>query len=335
VTGLRGLGAILRGAGLAAVCAIVGACGPSRAGQAGLILERTIPLPGVVGRIDHLAIDLAGGRLFVAALGNNTVEVVDLRTGGRLAQVRGQVEPQGLAWLPERGELVVASGDGQVGVYAGADLKRVALVKVGEDADNVRVDGAGRAVVGYGAGALATLDPASRAVVATVRLPAHPESFRIDGSRAFVNLPDARQTAVVDLTTGAVTATWPTLRPRWHFPMALDKAQGLLAIADRLPARLRLLDMADGHTVLETGVCGDSDDLFFDDKRRRLYVICGSGDVDVFESARGASYVRTARIATRKGARTGLFVPEDDRLYVAARAVGSESAALLVYRPAP
>jgi DNA-binding beta-propeller fold protein YncE len=285
--------------------------------------------------MDHFAIDLAGRRLFVSALGANTIEVLDLKTGARVMEIRGQTEPQGLAWLPERRELVAASADGQVGVYGGDDLKRLALLKLGDDADNVRIDDAGRPVIGYGAGALATIDPVSRRAVAMARLPAHPESFRIDGKRAFVNVPNARQTAVVDLASGAVIATWPTPGPHWNYPMALDKAQGVLAIADRLPPRLRLLDTSTGRAVLETDVCGDSDDLFFDEKRRRIYVICGSGDVDVFQAASGAGYARIARVATRNGARTGLFVPEDDRLYVAARAGGGQPAAILVYRPAP
>lgn len=326
-------------AGALILLAALGACSDAKGAGAQhdiLVLERTIPLPGVVGRIDHLAIDLTGRRLFVAALGNNSVEVIDLRTGARVTQIRGQSEPQGLAWLADRRELVVASGDGNVGFYDGVTLRRAGLLKLGDDADNVRIEPAtGRPVVGFGNGALATIDAARRTVVATARLPAHPESFRIDAGRAFVNIPDARQTAVVNLASGAVTATWPTSRPRWNFPMAMDKAQGVLAVADRLPARLRVLDMASGRAVLETTTCGDSDDLFFDDRRRRLYVICGGGAVDVFEGARGASYVRLARIPTRKGARTGLFVPEDDRLYVAARAVGAQPAAILVFRPAP
>ena len=312
----------------------VASCGAAQSSSpkdAPLVLERTIPLPGVSGRIDHLALDREDGRLFVAELGNNTVEAVDLKTGRSLVRISGQSEPQGLAWLPAQKELVVASGDGRVGFYAGDGLASLGELKLGDDADNVRVDGSGRPAVGYGAGALAVLDPVRRAVVATVRLPAHPEAFSLDGARAYVNVPDAARILAVDLTSGAQIAAWPTPGARFNFPMALD--HHVLAVVFRLPDRLRLLDAASGRTLLDTATCGDADDLFFDPPRRRLYVICGSGGIDVFQAIGAFDYRRAAHVLTRPGARTGLFSPQDDRLYVAARATGGQAAAILVYRP--
>ena len=300
--------------------------------EAPLTLERTIPLAGVAGRIDHMVLDREGQRLFVAELGNNTVEAVDLKAGRGGARISGQSEPQGLAWLPAQHALVVASGDGRVGFYAGDGLTLVGELKIGDDADNLRVDATGRPVLGYGAGALAVLDPVRRTVVATVRLPAHPEAFSLDGARAYVNVPDAAHIVAVDLTTGAQIAAWPTPGARFNFPMALDHR--VLAVVFRLPARLRLLDPATGRTLLDTAACGDADDLFFDPPRRRLYVICGSGGIDVFQATGASDYRRTAHIVTRPGARTGLFAAQDDRLYVAARATGGQPAAILVYRPA-
>lgn len=300
-----------------------------------LTLEGTIALPGVTGRIDHLAVDLAGRRLFVAALGSNRVEVVDLRQGRRVQEIAGQSEPQGLAWLPDRRELVVASGDGRVGFYGGDPLKPLAMLKLGDDADNVRVLADGRPVVGYGAGALAILDAGRRAVATTVTLPGHPESFRIDGARAYVNVPDAARIVVADLAAGRLVADWPTPGARFNFPMALDAPQNLLAVVFRLPARLRLIEASSGRTLATLPTCGDADDLFFDLPRRRLYIMCGSGHVDIFQAAGGADYRPLGRVGTRSGARTGIFVPEQDRLYVAARANGADPAQILIYRPTP
>ena len=90
--------------------------------SAPLVLERSIALPGVRGRIDHLEWDPAGRRLFVAALGNNSVEVIDVAAGTRLGHIAGLHEPQGLAWLTGTQELAVASSDGTVKFYAGATL---------------------------------------------------------------------------------------------------------------------------------------------------------------------------------------------------------------------
>ena len=318
--------------------AALASCGgkPTSPAAAPLVLERTIALPDVKGRIDHLAIDPVGQRLFVAALGNNSIEVVDLKAGRREARITGQSEPQGLAWLADRRELVAASGDGQVVFYAGDGLTARLRLKLGDDADNVRIEPAtGRPVVGFGGGALAVIDPAQGQTARTIKLPGHPESFRFDGTRAYVNVPDAAKIVVADLATGAEIAAWPTPGARWNFPMALDAAQGVLAVVFRLPARVRLLEAASGRILLDTPTCGDADDLFFDSVRSRLYVICGSGEVDVLHATGASDYRPLARVHTRAGARTGLYSTEDDRLYVAARASTSEPAAILVYRPQP
>lgn len=297
-----------------------------------LALERTIPLTGVRGRIDHLAVDLQHRRIFIAELGNGSVEAIDFARGVSLGRITALKEPQGLAYLPTLDELAVASGgDGSVRFYRAADLKPDGMIEVGGDADNMRVDAAGHIVVGYGSGALAVIDPATRKVIATLPLPAHPESFRLKGRAVFVNLPDAQRIMVGDLTNGKVTATWPAAHG-FNFPLALDAAGAKLAVVYRLPARLQIIDAATGATALDRATCGDADDVFFDEARRRVYVTCGAGLVDVVDLARPD---RSHQIGTRSGARTGLFVPELDRLFVAARAAGSEGAALLIYRPRP
>ncbi len=296
-----------------------------------LVLERTVPLKGVRGRVDHLAIDLQHRRLFVAELGNGSVEAVDLARGVSLGRITGLKEPQGLAYLPAQDELAVASGgDGSVRFYRASDLKPDGVIEVGGDADNMRVDASGRIVVGYGSGALAVIDPVSRKVVAKLDLPAHPKSFRMEGGQVFVNLPDAKQIAVGDMASGRITSTWPAAH-LWNFPMALDAGSRTLAVVYRLPARLQLLDTASGAVKLDQKTCGDADDVFFDPPRHRAYVTCGAGAVDVVDLAHPGQSVS---VATRPGARTGLFVPELDRLFVAARAGGGD-AAVLVYRPQP
>lgn len=313
------------------------ACEPAAQSQApALVLEQTIDLPNVKGRIDHLAFDPQHKRLFVAELENGTIEAVDLAQGRTAGRISGLGEPQGLAYLTANDELAAAAGDGVVRFYAGADLKPVGEIKLGSDADNVRVDPAnGDVVVGYGSGALAVIDPAAKKVIRTIALPAHPESFRIDAEHrlAFVNLPGASKIGVVNLDAETLTATRPAAHMA-NYPLLLDAASGLLAAVYRLPARLVLTDADSGAVRQDLSTCGDSDDLFLDAKRHRIYVSCGSGDLDIFEAS-AAGYVPTGHIKTRSGARTSLFVPELDRLYVAARANGGKPAAILVYRPAP
>lgn len=304
-----------------------------------LVLERTIPLTSVSGRIDHMAVDLRRGRLFVAELGNGTVDAVDLAAGKAMHRIAGLKEPQGVGYTPQADVIAVASaGDGSVRLFQGDDLSPAGVVSLGEDADNVRLDmRTGRLVVGYGSGGLAVLDPANRSVVSNTKLPAHPEGFQLDPStgRAFVNVPDAGQVAVVDLAAGKPVASWRVPGLKANFPMALDSTGSVLATVFRSPPRLVLLDTTTGAVTANLPTCGDADDVFFDARRRRLYVSCGEGMVDVLQGD-ATGYHPLARIPTHSGARTSLFVPELDRLFVAARAglLGSD-AALLVFRPRP
>lgn len=317
--------------------------GLSRAAELGpppLVLERTIPLLGVSGRIDHMAVDLRRGCLFVAELGNGSVDAIDLASGKAVHRITGLKEPQGVGYVPGADLLAVASaGDGSVRLFRGEDLSPAGTVALGEDADNVRLDTrTGHLVVGYGSGGLAILDPASASVLRTAKLAAHPEGFQLgpDAGRAFVNVPDARQVAVVDLAAGKQVASWPVPGGlRANFPMALDGTGTVLATVFRSPARLVLLDARTGTMTASLDTCGDPDDVFFDAKRRRLYVSCGDGEVDVVQQD-AAGHRPLARVPTRSGARTSLFVPELDRLFVAARAgLLRSDAALLVFRPTP
>ncbi|MBV9881658.1 MAG: hypothetical protein JO276_01465 [Sphingomonadaceae bacterium] len=298
-----------------------------------LALETTIPLPDVRGRIDHLAWDAAGQRLFVAALGNGSVEMIDIAAGRPVGRISGLHEPQGLAWLAGTRELAVASADGKVGFYAGATLAPVATVDLGDDADNLRVDPrSGALVAGYGAGGLAVIDPVRHRIVRRIALDGHPEGFQLDGDRAYVNIPDRREIVAVDLAAGAVVQAWPMGLRLMNFPMALDGAHRLLAAAFRLPARLLLIEIPGGAVRQALSTCGDSDDLFFDGPRARLLVVCGSGEVDVY-AATPQGYAAAGTLATRSGARTGLWAADRERLFVGARAADGEPAAILVYRP--
>jgi DNA-binding beta-propeller fold protein YncE len=311
---------------------------PSRAAEPPLVLERTIVLHDVRGRIDHMAIDLARKRLLVAELGNDSVDVIDLAAGVVAQRITGLREPQGVGYAERADVILVANAkDGSVRLFNAADFSPAGSVALGEDADNVRIDPRnGLAVVGYGNGGLAVIDPSSHAKIAEIRLPAHPEGFQIEPQtgRAYVNIPSALQIAVVDLDARRVVASWPMRDASANFPMALDPAQSLLAGVFRSPPTLLLLDVATGTTRQRLPVCGDADDVFFDPTRARIYISCGAGELAVLH--RDLSWQALDPVHTAFGARTSLFVPQLDRVYVAERAglLGSD-AAIRVYRPTP
>ena len=284
-----------------------------------LILERTIALPNTQGRIDHLAIDPADRRLFVAEIANGTVDEVDLETGQVVGRIAGLSEPQGIAWLPAQRELVVACGDGSVRFYT-PDRRELARIDLGDDADNVRVDARnGHVIVGYGKGALATIDPVGHRVLGRLALPGHPEGFRLSGARAYINVPDDGSVIAADIDQGRQVARWTTGLHRLNFPLAVDPAGKSITIAFRLPAALATIDTATGRTISIRSACGDADDLFF--AAGHILLVCGAGHVDVI-----AADGHRERVQTAGGARTGLYVAELNTLFVAVPARGRPAA---------
>jgi DNA-binding beta-propeller fold protein YncE len=299
-----------------------------------LRLERKIEMPEVQGRIDHLSIDLKTGRLFMAALGNDTVEVIDVNAGKRAHTLRGLAEPQGLLFVPATNRLFVANGrDGSLRIFDGATLQPLPPVALGDDADNVRLDPAtGHIWVGHGDGALAALD-ATGARIADIPVGGHPESFQLEknGPRIFVNVPTARKIAVVDRTRGTVTASWPTGDASANFPMALDEARKRLLVVCRQPARLLVLSTDTGAIVASVPTVGDADDVFYDALARRIYVSGGDGAIAVHRQADADHYPELARIPTFKGARTSFFSPDLRKLFLAVRRQGRTPAAIWTY----
>jgi YVTN family beta-propeller protein len=304
-----------------------------------LDLEFKIPLGNVGGRIDHMTIDLARHRLFVAELGNSTVGVIDLEARKVVHRITGLSYPQGVAYLPGQDLLYVANGgDGSLASFRGADYLRVGRIDLGEDADNIRVDPTtNQLFVGYGSGAIGVVDPQTGSKIKTFPLKVHPESFQINGTAGeiFVNLPDARSVAVLNRESGVLRATW-TMRYNSNFAMAIDHQRQRVLVVFRNPPKLVALDEQTGGVVAEADVCGDADDMFIDPPRHQIYISCGTGFIDVLDVLTDdRNYKQLAHIPTVSGARTALFVPEINRLLLGVRARFGESAATWVYRAAP
>lgn len=297
-------------------------------------LVQTIPLPGVRGRIDHLDIDQAGGRLFVAALGNDSIEVVDLRSGRRTSRLNRLKAPQGVAYVPAARRLYVANAGGGIDVFAGDALSPAGRITGLNDADNIRADHAnGLLYVGYGE-AIAVVEAPTAQLAKRIGLAGHPESFQLEtaGKRIFVNIPTARQVAVVDRGMGAVVASWELGEAHANFPMALDEPRHRLFIGARSPATLVVLDTDSGKQVAAVPICGDTDDVFTDTVRARVLAICGDGVLSVIQQEVGDSYREIGRIKTAPGARTGFWSATERMLYIAAPARGRQAARILVYR---
>jgi DNA-binding beta-propeller fold protein YncE len=293
-------------------------------------------LTNVEGRIDHLGIDLARERLFVCALANGTVEILDLHKDRREHSIIGLGAPQGIAYLPWLDRLVIANKHGGVvKFYDGKSFQFLSQLSLGDDADNVRYDEvAKRVYVGFGDGGIAMIDPATGKQIGSIKLSAHPEAFELErqGTRMFVNLPNSRQVGLIDRKEGKLIKTWRTDAATGNFPMALDEPNHRLLIGCRLPPKMVVLNTDSGEVVARTDLSGDPDDIFHDGERHRFYVICGSGEIDVIEQADPNSYKISAKIETAPGARTGLFVPDRQTLFVAVPHRGTQEAEIRIYQ---
>ena len=301
-----------------------------------LDLNKTIPLPGVEGRIDHMVADVAGQRLFVAALGNNTVEVIDLKVGNVVQSLSGFAEPQGIVYVPEFDRLFIANGaDGTCRILDGHSFKTIRSVNVGDDADNVRYDEAAKKIyVGYGSGALAVIDAKTGAKITDIPIAAHPESFRMEmhSPNLYVNVPEAAQIAVVDRGKRTVTATWPMNAAQGNFPMFLDEANHRMFVGCREPATLLVYDFVNGRLVANIPIVRDTDDLFYDSRNKLIYVSGGGGRIDIIRQIRPDDYQKVTSILTAPGARTSLFIPELNLLCVAVPHRGNQEAEMLIYK---
>ncbi len=267
--------------------------------------KSSVALPGVEGRFDHAAADPATHRVFFAALGNDTLEVVDVSAGKRLHTITGLSKPTGVLYLAGSNLLVIANGgDGTCRFYDGNSYAEIGRVKDLDDADNLRFDAkAKRVYVGYGEGALGVIDPATMKLTARIALAKHPESFQLeeDSPRIFVNIPGANQIAVVDRTAGRVVAIWLMQGARANFPMALDERHHRLFVGCRQPARLLAFDTQSGKRVAETPMSGDVDDLFYDASTRQVIASCGEGFIDVFRFDPPSTLARAHQLNTAAG----------------------------------
>jgi len=314
-----------------------GAGTPATAGPP-LQLEYALELPGVAGRIDHLALDPKRDLLYLAALGNDSLELVDLAERKRAGSVSGLSEPQGVLYLATLDVLLVANGgSGRLDVYSGETHEKLRSVPVGGDADNLRCDAdEGRVLVAH-SGAVEVLDPRTWEALGRLSTGAHPEGFELDprSPRVFVNVPGEGSIAVGDRESRALLARWPIEGARANYPMKLlagrEAADERLLVGCRSPARLLVYDPGSGERTALLELSGDVDDLCWDARHQRVYASCGEGFIDVFERRSPDALARVAKVPTRRGARTALFVPDKERLYLAVPQDGEHPAELRVF----
>jgi WD40 repeat protein len=310
-----------------------------------LKLLQKIPMPNVKGRLDHFGVDLKGGRLFVAALGDNqnTVEVIDLKSGKWVFSIPGQSKPQGLFYSPNFKKLFVANGtDGTCKIFAGDTFKLIDSLPIGADADHVGYDPATKYLyIGFGdakSGGLAIIDTRDNKHIADIKTDARSGGIKIEKEKpqTFVTLTGATNLGVVDLKKREQIAVWPTGIPS-NVALALDESHHRLFDGVRDPATLIVLDTESGKQVSQVEGVAGIDDLWYDAGHRHVYASGGRGFevgfVYIYLQKDADHYELIAKVPTAPGAGTSFWSPELNRFYVAAPANDKEGAAILVFEP--
>lgn len=305
-----------------------------------LTLSRTISLAGVQGKFDHLAIDIKGNRLFIAATGNHSVEAIDLETSKVQQSIAGLGKPHGLAWVEATGSLYVADGTlAELRVYTGTPLALSGKIKLSDDADDMVYDDANKMLyVGHGGDAanpakVAVIDTEHFSLVANLPVATHPEALEIDpqSRRVFANIADSNEVAVIATGSKEITAHWKLTKAGDNVPLAFDGEHKLLYVACRTPGTLIALDAASGREVASAASASGADDLFYDPELRRVYLISGAGEVDAYQVDAAKALLPLGVLHTAPGAKTALYVPSQKLLYVGVPGTGDHAAEIRVY----
>ena len=304
-------------------------------GENFLIKQTTIPMSGVKGRIDHLDVNLKEKIVFVAALGNSSLEIVDIVKKKVLHSIKGLDEPQGVAYIPQQQEIFVANGgNGDCYFYNAHSFAKTATVHLSSDADDVRYDSTDKRIyVGYGQGGVAVIDALTHQQIADVKLSAHPEGFQLDRNlnKLFVNLPDAHEIAVIDLKEFKLTAKWSTGGFRANFPLAIDILHHYIFIGYRHPAKLVILNEKTGAILNTAAMVSDVDDVYVDETTEKIFASGGGGFISVYQW-QNPTLKQIANITVRNGARTSLLIPSLNLFILAERANQGSEAQLQIYK---
>jgi hypothetical protein len=292
----------------------------------GLTLKRTIDLPAVTGKFDHFAMDLDGNRLFASAGGAHAIEITDLASGKIIESLPGIGKPHGLAWIASKRRLFVADGaKGELDVFEGSPLKRIAAIALSEDADDMVYDDQSHLLyVGHGGtdaanpARVAVVDAETLKLVAELSVASHPEALEFDRKhdRILINVADSGQIAVIDGKSHSITAIWSLGTSKGNTPLAYDAMQDLLLVGCRTPAQIVVLDGKDGRVIAKASSDAGADDLFFDATERRAYLIAGSGAVDAYSLSAQGELTPVSVTHTAAGAKTGLLDEAGHALYV-------------------
>lgn len=322
-------------------CSIVFAQQPLR-------LVQTIEMPEVPAGpyADHLAIDTHGHRLFTTPQANHAVDVLDLSSGKVQHTITGFGNPHAILYRQDRNRLFVTDGSaGNLKIFDATTFQQIGSIKLELNADGIAYDDRtgylyvanGGDEAGKNYSLISIIDTAREQKIGDIRVESPAlEAMAIDTAtnRLYVNLPESSSIAVIDLKKEAVVSTWPLTLGKKNMAFAIDPAHHRLYVGCRdtdVRGSIVILDTDTGHELHRLPIGGWVDSMFYDPAMGRIYASCGVGEVFTYERDQGDTFKALQTTDTAVMAKTSLYSPQLDRLYVAVPHLGDTTAKILVF----
>jgi DNA-binding beta-propeller fold protein YncE len=280
--------------------------------------------------LEFFAPDLKGNRLFLCAENSKTVEVFDLLTGKRIHTITGFGEPHDIVYLSDTDQLIVTDGGDDFGWVERVSAKTYQIVdkiKLPNAVDEAVFDPvskyfyveSGSEEPGGKTHLVNIIDTKNFKLVGNITLPGKNSSaMAVDhaGESLYVNNSGTGEIAVVDLRTRQVIARWPLPEAHNLNGLAFDEANHRLFSATRNPPKFWVFDTSTGQIVTTLTCTAYNDHMIFDPARKRIY-ITGTQTASVIEQRDADHYEDIAEVPTGYRAKTSIFVPELNRIYIA------------------
>jgi hypothetical protein len=305
------------------------------AGPETLVLVKTIPLKGVAGKLDHLAVDSKGERLFVANKPNNTLDIVDLKSSKLVKQIADQGKVSGVTYAEDLDMIYVGNGAGVCNAFDGKDYKQVFSTPA-PNADNVHYHSGNHMVYVGQDEILSELDAKSGEIKASINLPGAVHGFKIDkkAGKIYAVLTKPNLIAVIDIANHQVTEKFDLTISDAGSPIAQDAENGLLFVGcPKKQPMVVVFDSKTGKEVASVEIPAGIDDIHFDRRRQRLYASCSDSTLAVIEKS-GEKFEVVARLETPKDSRTCVW--SSGKLYLGVpKLEGKEGPEVRVYEARP
>jgi DNA-binding beta-propeller fold protein YncE len=317
---------------------------PDLHGQELVQAVNTYFMPRMTCHFDRFGLDLKGGRLFVVAENNKTVEVYAISSGKLLHTIGGFGMPHNVICRPDVNRIYITDGsttEGSLRIFDGTTYELIKTVKLLPDADSMGYDPVTHYLYITNGGRFGSLDYTLLSIVNS-DIDEHIGDIKTNftrlehmvmenaGPRIFLNITDRREMAVIDRNKRAIVATWPVTEGQFNVASDLDEADHRLFVACR-SGMLDVFDTETGKVIAVLPIAKGVDDVVYDPVRRRVYVPCAQGLLDVYEQRDPDHYTLIAEVTTGLMGKNCILVSSLNRLYVGVPKYGNVEAKILVY----